>query len=44
MTVKSLIYLASHVPNEHMLAPVAREALQVMTGIYWDLGDPGVPA
>jgi len=35
---------SQHAPNEHMLAPVAREALQVMTGIYWDLGDPGVPA
>jgi hypothetical protein len=27
-----------------MLAPVAREALAVMAGIYWDLGEPGVPA
>jgi len=27
-----------------MLTPVAREALQVMTGIYWDLGEKGVPA
>jgi hypothetical protein len=26
-----------------MLAPVAREALKVMAGIYWDLGDKGVP-
>ncbi|MBV9554935.1 MAG: M20 family metallopeptidase [Alphaproteobacteria bacterium] len=34
---------SQHAPNEHMLAPVAREALQVMTGIYWDLGEAGVP-
>jgi hypothetical protein len=26
-----------------MLAPVAREALAVMAGIYWDLGESGVP-
>lgn len=30
---------SQHAPDEHMLAPVAREALQVMTGIYWDLGE-----
>jgi acetylornithine deacetylase/succinyl-diaminopimelate desuccinylase-like protein len=34
---------SQHAPNEHMLAPVAREALAVMTGIYWDLGEGGVP-
>ena len=34
---------SQHAPNEHMLAPVAREALAVMTGIYWDLGEEGVP-
>jgi len=34
---------SQHAPNEHMLAPVAREALRVMTGIYWDLGEKGVP-
>ncbi|MBT5111346.1 MAG: M20 family metallopeptidase [Rhodospirillaceae bacterium] len=30
---------SQHAPNEHMLAPVAREALQIMTGLFWDLGD-----
>jgi acetylornithine deacetylase/succinyl-diaminopimelate desuccinylase-like protein len=35
---------SQHAPNEHMLAPVAREALAVMTGIYWDLGEAGVPS
>ncbi len=34
---------SQHAPNEHMLAPVAREALKVMAGIYWDLGESGVP-
>jgi acetylornithine deacetylase/succinyl-diaminopimelate desuccinylase-like protein len=34
---------SQHAPNEHLLAPVAREALAVMTGIYWDLGEAGVP-
>ena len=32
---------AQHAPNEHLLAPVAREALQLMTGLYWDLGELG---
>ncbi|HEX3863418.1 MAG TPA: M20 family metallopeptidase [Stellaceae bacterium] len=35
---------SQHAPNEHMLMSVAREALQVMAGIYWDLGEPGIPA
>jgi acetylornithine deacetylase/succinyl-diaminopimelate desuccinylase-like protein len=30
---------AQHAPNEHLLAPVVREGLQVMAGLYWDLGD-----
>jgi hypothetical protein len=32
---------AQHAPNEHLLASVAREALQLMTGLYWDLGEVG---
>ena len=35
---------SQHAPNEHMLMPVAREGLQVMAGIYWDLGEAGVPS
>jgi len=34
---------SQHAPNEHMLAPVAREALGLMAGLWWDLGEPGVP-
>lgn len=28
-----------HAPDEHLLAPVAREALQIMAGLFWDLGE-----
>jgi len=28
-----------HAPDEHLLAPVAREALQIMSGLFWDLGE-----
>jgi len=35
---------SQHAPNEHMLARVARQGLQIMTGLFWDLGLPGTPA
>ncbi len=28
-----------HAPDEHLLLPVVREALSLMTGLFWDLGD-----
>ena len=28
-----------HAPDEHLLAPVAREALQLMAGLWWDIGE-----
>jgi len=28
-----------HAPDEHLLKPVARQALQLMTGLWWDLGE-----
>jgi acetylornithine deacetylase/succinyl-diaminopimelate desuccinylase-like protein len=31
---------SQHAPNEHMLAPIAREGLAIMAGIFWDLGEP----
>ncbi len=34
---------SQHAPNEHLLAPVAREALRLMTGLFWDLGERGTP-
>jgi hypothetical protein len=30
---------SQHAPNEHLLEPVVRQALQLMTGLFWDLGD-----
>ncbi|HYF58976.1 MAG TPA: M20 family metallopeptidase [Burkholderiaceae bacterium] len=34
---------SQHAPDEHLLAPVAREALRLMTGLYWDLGEAPRP-
>ena len=34
---------SQHAPNEHLLAPVAREALAIMAGVFWDLGETGTP-
>jgi acetylornithine deacetylase/succinyl-diaminopimelate desuccinylase-like protein len=30
---------SQHAPNEHLLAPVVRQALALMTGLFWDLGE-----
>ena len=30
---------SQHAPDEHLLAPVAREGLQIMAGLFWDLGE-----
>ncbi len=32
---------SQHAPDEHLLAPVAREGLAIMAGLFWDLGEPG---
>ena len=32
---------SQHAPNEHVLAPTCRDALRIMTGLWWDLGEPG---
>ena len=32
---------SQHAPDEHLLVPVVREALQLMAGLFWDLGEPG---
>ena len=29
---------SQHAPNEHALAPLLREGLEMMTGIFWDIG------
>jgi acetylornithine deacetylase/succinyl-diaminopimelate desuccinylase-like protein len=31
---------SQHAPNEHLLAPIAREGLGLMAALFWDLGDP----
>ncbi|MGI9450068.1 MAG: M20 peptidase family dipeptidase, partial [Geminicoccaceae bacterium] len=28
-----------HGPDEHLLAPMTREGLAIMTGLFWDLGE-----
>lgn len=33
-----------HAPDEHMLESVAREGLQIMSGLFWDIGDGLAPA
>jgi acetylornithine deacetylase/succinyl-diaminopimelate desuccinylase-like protein len=30
---------SQHAPDEHLLAPVVREGLLMMTGLFWDLGE-----
>ena len=30
---------SQHAPDEHLLASVARDALRLMTGLFWDLGE-----
>ncbi|MDE2380229.1 M20 family metallopeptidase [Bradyrhizobium sp.] len=30
---------SQHAPNEHILLPLTEEALTVMAGLFWDLGD-----
>jgi acetylornithine deacetylase/succinyl-diaminopimelate desuccinylase-like protein len=29
---------SQHAPDEHVLVPVCQSAMQVMTGLYWDIG------
>jgi hypothetical protein len=34
---------SQHAPEEHVLLPMCREALAIMAGIYWNLGEREVP-
>jgi acetylornithine deacetylase/succinyl-diaminopimelate desuccinylase-like protein len=34
---------SQHAPDEHLLAPIAREGLGAMAGLFWDLGEGGTP-
>ena len=29
---------SQHAPNEHMLPEIAREGLEIMAGLFWDIG------
>ncbi len=31
-------------PDEHILEGVSEEALRIMTGLFWDLGEPVTPS
>jgi len=35
---------SQHAPDEHVLPSIMREGLRMMTGVFWDLGEDGVPA
>jgi acetylornithine deacetylase/succinyl-diaminopimelate desuccinylase-like protein len=34
---------SQHAPNEHLLASAARQGLEIMAGLFWDLGERSVP-
>jgi acetylornithine deacetylase/succinyl-diaminopimelate desuccinylase-like protein len=34
---------SQHAPDEHLLAPIAREGLALMAGLFWDIGEGGIP-
>ena len=34
---------SQHAPDEHVLVSVCRSALEVMTGLYWDIGSEETP-
>lgn len=35
---------SQHAPNEHMLKPLSRDALCLMAGLFWDIGQTGGPS
>ena len=35
---------SQHAPDEHVLLPLMRSAIQVMAGLYWDIGEGKAPA
>ena len=34
---------SQHAPNEHVLEPLLREGLAIMTGLFWDMGEAPPP-
>ena len=39
----SYLSCSQHAPDEHILEATSREALQIMTGLFWDMGEAGTP-
>jgi acetylornithine deacetylase/succinyl-diaminopimelate desuccinylase-like protein len=35
---------SQHAPDEHILMPLMRSAIELMAGLYWDIGAGGCPA
>ena len=35
---------SQHAPDEHILMPISRSAVELMAGLYFDLGENGTPA
>ena len=35
---------SQHAPDEHILLPITRSAIELMAGLYWDIGEGGTPA
>jgi acetylornithine deacetylase/succinyl-diaminopimelate desuccinylase-like protein len=35
---------SQHAPDEHILMPLARSAIELMAGLYWDIGEGNCPA
>jgi len=35
---------SQHAPDEHILMPVSRSAIELMAGLYFDLGEAGTPS
>ena len=34
---------SQHAPDEHVLLPVTRSAIELMAGLYWDIGEGKAP-
>ena len=35
---------SQHAPNEHILSDLSRDALRLMTGLWWDMGEGNTPS
>ena len=39
----SMTRRSQHAPDEHILMPLSRSAIEVMAGLYWDIGEGKTP-